>query len=142
MGRLAILGLTDSILGWERSRVVLGSLLGGGGHALGRSPCSSRVRLVLQGQEQAGLFHEGRGWGEALHPPFDLQPHPWQTGGLPTPLRHYGECLWALPDHSGPLQGSLTTLSHPRQSHHLPAAAWATIGQGAWGCPGTGSSSP
>ena len=30
MGRLAILGLTGSILGWERSRVVLGSLLGVG----------------------------------------------------------------------------------------------------------------
>lgn len=54
MGRLAILGLTGSILGWEGLRVVLGSLLGGGGHALGRS------LVLLKGQAGASRAGTGR----------------------------------------------------------------------------------
>ena len=67
MDRLGILGLTGSILGWERSRVVLGSLLGVGTLWAG-ALCSPRVRLVLQGQEQAGLVSQWPGLGRSPTP--------------------------------------------------------------------------
>ena len=93
MGRLAILGLAGSVLGWERPRVVLGSLVEVGTLWAG-ALCSSRVRLVLQGQEQAGLVSRWPGLRRSPIPRFDLQPHPWQSWVEKRRRREETEATW------------------------------------------------